>query len=302
MELNSESLIGLAPESPAGFDPESPAGLDRAAELIGGAEALLVCAGAGMGVDSGLPDFRGDEGFWRAYPPYERLGLRFVELADPVHFARDPELAWGFYGHRLSLYRATRPHAGFGVLRRWGAAVPGGVRVFTSNVDGQFQRAGFAGERVAEVHGSIHFLQCLLPCGGGIWEVGGLEIELDEETMRAVGPLPGCPRCGGLARPNILMFGDFDWVPDRSQRGLDALTAWRRGLRGARLVVLEIGAGVAVPTVRRQAELASAGSGALIRINLREAEVRHGRGVALALGARRALAELDARVGLGAGR
>ena len=42
--------------------------IDRAADAIRTAEALLICAGAGMGVDSGLPDFRGPEGFWRAYP------------------------------------------------------------------------------------------------------------------------------------------------------------------------------------------------------------------------------------------
>src|SRR5256885_11999890 len=119
-----------------------------------------------MGVDSGLPDFRGDEGFWRAYPPYQRLGLRFVELADPVHFAEDPELAWGFYGHRLALYRDTKPHNGFAILKRWAETVP--ARVFTSNVDGQFQRAGFAGEHVAEVHGSIHHLQWQKPCGDRI--------------------------------------------------------------------------------------------------------------------------------------
>ncbi len=94
-----------------------------------------------MGVDSGLPDYRGPEGFWRAYPPYRALGLRFEELADPVHFADDPGLAWGFYGHRLTLYRSTVPHAGFGVLLRWARERP--TFVFTSNVDGQFQRAGF---------------------------------------------------------------------------------------------------------------------------------------------------------------
>ncbi|MGQ0837134.1 SIR2 family NAD-dependent protein deacylase [Actinokineospora sp.] len=262
--------------------------LDRAAELVADAEAVLVCAGAGMGVDSGLPDFRGDEGFWQAYPPYARLGLSFVELADPVHFAQDPELAWGFYGHRLALYRSTVPHSGFAVLARWGA------RVFTSNVDGQFQRAGFTA--VAEVHGSIHHLQCLLPCRQRVWDASEVDIEIDPETMRAVGPLPACPDCGNLARPNILMFGDYDWVPDRSQTALDELASWRRGLRGAKLVVVEIGAGNAVPTVRRQAELASATTGALIRINPREPEVRHGRGVSLPMGAAEALAEIDARL------
>ena len=92
--------------------------VQRAAEAIAKAKALLVTAGAGMGVDSGLPDFRGDEGFWKAYPPFRELGLRFVDLASPGWFEDDPELAWGFYGHRLELYRRTVPHRGFEVLRR----------------------------------------------------------------------------------------------------------------------------------------------------------------------------------------
>jgi len=263
--------------------------LEQAAELLARADAVLICAGAGMGVDSGLPDFRGDQGFWQAYPPYERLGLSFVELADPVHFADDPGLAWGFYGHRMHLYRDTVPHVGFDLLRGWGLE----QRVFTSNVDGQFQRAGFVD--VAEVHGSIHHLQCVEPCSEDIWAADSLSVVVDVETMRAVGPLPRCRNCGGLARPNILMFGDYGWVSSRSQVALDSLAEWRRGLRGKSLVVVEIGAGSAIPTVRRQAELASAASGALIRINPREPEVRHGRGVSLAMGAAEALTELARR-------
>ncbi|WP_116044264.1 SIR2 family NAD-dependent protein deacylase [Amycolatopsis palatopharyngis] len=267
------------------------ADLARAAELISGAGALLVCAGAGAGVDSGLPDFRGDEGFWRAYPPYARLGLSFAEMADPEHFAADPELAWGFYGHRLDLYRRTVPHEGFQLLRKWGSRTPGGVRVFTSNVDGQFQRAGFPGNGVAEVHGSIHHLQCARGCHDDIWPADDTRVLVDEETMRAQRPLPSCPGCGGLSRPNILMFGDLDWIGHRSQGQLDALRQWRRAQRD--LVVIELGAGRAVPTVRRQAELASAASGALIRINPREPEVRHGRGISLPMGALAALTALD---------
>lgn len=268
--------------------------LDLAAELIASADTLLVCAGAGMGVDSGLPDFRGDQGFWQAYPPYERLGLRFMELADPVHFVQDPSLAWGFYGHRLALYREVKPHNGFAVLLRWASARP--TRVFTSNVDGQFQAAGFDGEHVAEVHGSIHHLQCTLPCRQEVWPADDLVVEIDPASMRAVGDLPSCPNCGALARPNILMFGDYEWVPARSERILNEVNAWSRSNRGARLVVLELGAGTAVPTVRRRAELASAASGALVRINPREPEIRHGRGISLAMGAGAALSELDSRL------
>ena len=94
-------------------------------------EAILIGAGAGMGVDSGLPDFRGDQGFWRAYPPYERMGLNFVSLANPRWFTEDPTLAWGFYGHRMELYRRTTPHPGFAILRAWASRMRRGVALFS---------------------------------------------------------------------------------------------------------------------------------------------------------------------------
>src|SRR5262245_16873535 len=117
-----------------------------------------------MGVDSGLPDFRGDAGFWKAYPPFARLGLRFVDLASPRWFAEDPARAWGFYGHRLNLYRATAPHRGFDILLGWARDKPHGAFVFTSNVDGHFQKAGFDPARVVECHGAIETSQCAGPC------------------------------------------------------------------------------------------------------------------------------------------
>src|SRR3954468_12817602 len=98
--------------------------LAQAADAVRTADALLVGAGAGMGVDSGLPDFRGDQGFWKAYPPYATLGLSFASLASPRWFYDDSALAWGCYGHRLNLYRATTPHDGFAVLYRWAERMP----------------------------------------------------------------------------------------------------------------------------------------------------------------------------------
>src|SRR5512144_2666139 len=121
--------------------------LQQAAFLLSSSSALLITAGAGMGVDSGLPDFRGSAGFWRAYPALGRLGIPFEEMAQPRWFAERPEMAWAFYGHRQQLYRQTVPHAGFHTLLRWGESRPGGWFVATSNVDGQFQKAGFPADR-----------------------------------------------------------------------------------------------------------------------------------------------------------
>ncbi|HEY2342264.1 MAG TPA: Sir2 family NAD-dependent protein deacetylase, partial [Chthoniobacteraceae bacterium] len=124
--------------------PDLEALLDRAAAAVAAADALLITAGAGMGVDSGLPDFRGPEGFWRAYPPFRERGLDFAAAANPRWFERDPAFAWGFYGHRLNLYRGTAPHDGFQILRRWSERMSHGAFIFTSNVDGHFLRAGFS--------------------------------------------------------------------------------------------------------------------------------------------------------------
>src|ERR1035441_1044020 len=105
-----------------------------AATAIREASAMVITAGAGMGVNSGHPGCRGDHGFWNAYPMYERLGLSFVQAANPAHFERDPAFGWGFYGHRMNLYRETVPHQGFSLLQEW--IVRFGLESFvvTSNV------------------------------------------------------------------------------------------------------------------------------------------------------------------------
>lgn len=244
----------------------------QAAAALAQADALWIGAGAGMGVDSGLPDFRGNEGFWRAYPPFARRGLSFVQVANPRWFDVDPELAWGFYGHRLALYRQATPHQGFALLSRWAARLRHGAFVFTSNIDGHFQRAGFAADRLVECHGSLGWLQCARACSPALWPTGALELDVDGVTFRARPPLPACPHCGGMARPNVLMFGDERWISVRSEQQEAAQLEWLGRLRGARLVLIECGAGTAVPVVRWTAEgLARRWGGRLIRINPREA-------------------------------
>jgi NAD-dependent SIR2 family protein deacetylase len=267
----------------------------QAAQVIASADALLIGAGAGMGVDSGLPDFRGSQGFWNAYPAYSKLGLPFEALANPRWFANDPTLAWGFYGHRLNLYRATQPHAGFQILRKWAERMRLGAFVFTSNVDGHFQRAGFAPEQVMEVHGAIDWLQCTANCGAGVFATEEqCRIEVDEVTMRAREPLPACISCGALARPNILMFGDWDWDNVRSAAQQTRLLSWLESLADARLAVIECGAGTAIPTVRHLCERVAADQGGtLIRINVREPAVPPCH-IGLARAAREALQAIDA--------
>jgi NAD-dependent SIR2 family protein deacetylase len=251
----------------------------RCAEAIAEADGLLVTAGAGMGVDSGLPDFRGTQGFWRAYPALGRARIAFEAIASPAAFDADARLAWGFYGHRLTLYRRTEPHEGFAILKQIGESMPNGAFVLTSNVDGQFEKAGYSGERVCEIHGSIHHLQCMRGCSEEIWPAADFTPEIDEEKCLLRSTLPACPRCKGLARPNILMFGDWGWIESRQQAQYAALLAWLKLV--ARPVIVEIGAGMTIPSVRHFGEAAR---GVLIRINPTEPGLPKGKGFGLRMG------------------
>jgi NAD-dependent SIR2 family protein deacetylase len=268
-----------------------------AAGCIAQADGLIVAAGAGMGVDSGLPDFRGNEGFWRAYPALAQAGLAFTEVASPRTFVRAPALAWGFYGHRLDLYRRTVPHAGFALLQAWAQGLPHGVAVFTSNVDGQFQQAGYPEHTLYECHGSIHWLQCLNACGEPPMRADALQPDVDDATCRWRGPLPRCPQCGGLQRPGILMFGDAGWDSARYDAQAQRLQAWLR--RVERPVVVELGAGTAIPSVRHFSEsVALHHGGQIVRINPREWQLPAALGVGLPLGALAGLQAIDAALTL----
>ena len=245
----------------------------HAAHLINEARVFVITAGAGMGVDSGLPDFRGNQGFWKAYPPYAKLGLSFAEAANPRHFQHDPGFGWGFYGHRCNLYRQTIPHEGFAIIKRWIQARAADYFVVTSNVDGQFQKAGYDDSRILEVHGSIHHLQCLRPCTDDIWP-NDAEFSINLETMRS-NTVPRCPYCGDVRRPNILMFGDWSWLPQRTQAQEYRFNAFLDDLGSRKGVVIEMGAGTAIPTIRATSERLGWGHGniTVIRINPREPEI-----------------------------
>ena len=259
------------------------------AELIAQADGLLITAGAGMGVDSGLPDFRGGQGFWGAYPALGRASIAFEQIASPAAFRSHPRLAWGFYGHRLNLYRKTVPNEGFHILQRIGARLANGGFVFTSNVDGHFARAGFAEDRVVECHGSLHHLQCLAGCSDEIWPADAFVPEVDDENCLLVSDFPECPRCHGIARPNVLMFGDWGWLEQRTAAQERRLVAWRRQVE--RLLVIEIGAGTSIPTVRLMSESLA---DKLIRINPGEPELGRASGVSIASSGLAALRGIEA--------
>eukprot|EP01084_Bolivina_argentea_P066722 121642_1 len=283
----------------------------QAAQAISEADAVYITAGAGMGVDSGLPDFRSNKGFWKAYPPLQKLNIKFTDMANPQWFDTKPNIAWGFYGHRLKLYESTIPHNGYKMLLEMANTCPYGYFVYTSNVDGHFFKAGYDRYKVVECHGSIHYLQCTdgscMTCqqidnGTGIisiqklCELNGIDyknewlnnLQIDENTFTVTDDMiPKClmkfigKKCfiGNdiIARPNILMFGDYGFKTERVYEQYQRLEDWKRELRlnkAKNICVIEMGAGSAVPRVRYDSESAASWDmvNTFIRINISPSE------------------------------
>ena len=131
--------------------------LELAADAILEADYLLIGAGAGMGVDSGLQTYASvcDD-----VPAFAARGLSYDTLCRPSLLASDPETFLGFWGHCFNAYADADPHEGYAVLGRWCAekaakmGSDAAAFVYSSNVDGHFHRAmGFGDGQVLELHG-----------------------------------------------------------------------------------------------------------------------------------------------------
>eukprot|EP00929_Paragymnodinium_shiwhaense_P022990 TRINITY_DN14506_c0_g1_i3.p1 TRINITY_DN14506_c0_g1~~TRINITY_DN14506_c0_g1_i3.p1 ORF type:complete len:499 (+),score=101.05 TRINITY_DN14506_c0_g1_i3:208-1497(+) len=267
-----------------------------------------------MGVDSGLPDFRGSTGLFKD----RKLALTYEEMSNDKWFFEDPAFAWGINYTQLAMYRKTKPHSGFDALLKWMEDLSKPFYVFTSNIDSQFQKAGFPDDRVVTCHGELHWLQCVnYKCKGGgrnprpeaVWSAecipDGLDEHIDPATLKFkdVSLLEAkhfrCPHCGELARPNVWFCTDRNHVGWKAE--YDKREAYNKWLskdiyeNGKRLVVVECGGGMAIPTVRCEGEDAveNAGEGSmLIRLNPSDCKVPNDRAVGLPFGAAEGLKRL----------
>lgn len=196
-----------------------------------------------------------------------------MDLSTRGLFFNDPRLAYGFHGSTLAMFAGADPHDGYRALHDLCRRMPQGYRIFTSNVDGLFEKAGWDASLVTECHGSIRTLQCFEPLCKRQYELRGWRSQWNiDEDLRWVGNLPAC-ECGSILRPNVLLLDDGpNWHGARYHESQKRLELWAADVE--RLVVLEVGSGGLVPTVRLFGEgVASAKACAFIRVNLRSHRV-----------------------------
>ena len=154
---------------------------------------VLVITGAGISAESGIPTFRGKDGYWRNLDP--------TKLATPEAFARDPKLVWEWYRERRHRIREAKPNAAHAAITQL-SALTDEFLLLTQNVDDLHARAGLPREKMVQIHGDIFIMRCSR-CD---FSRTGHEHEHEHEYEREA--VPQCPRCDALMRPGVIWFGE----------------------------------------------------------------------------------------------
>lgn len=175
-------------------------------KAIQGNERITVLTGAGISAESGIPTFRGPEGFWtigsRDYHPQE--------MATLAMFNRDPESVWVWYLYRMGLCQKARPNAGHLALAAMESHLGDQFTLITQNVDNLHILAGNSLSKTLQIHGNIFLTRCssactdkILPLPDGVAPKGKGAALTETEKRLLV-----CPRCGSWLRPHVLWFDE----------------------------------------------------------------------------------------------
>jgi NAD-dependent deacetylase len=147
---------------------------------------VLVITGAGVSAESGIPTFRGKDGYWRNLNP--------IKLATPDAFARDPELVWQWYRERRQRIRNAQPNAAHDAIARLAQRADEFLLV-TQNVDDLHERAGLAKAEMVQIHGDIFVTKCS-------------RCDFEQEQDGDQNGVPRCTKCNALMRPGVVWFGE----------------------------------------------------------------------------------------------
>ncbi len=214
----------------------------QAAKILHRARYASVLTGAGVSTPSGIPDFRSPEsGVWTKYNPFE--------VASIHAFRQNPEDFYDWVRPMAELVFNTRPnpaHLALAQLEHLGVV----QALVTQNIDGLHQKAG--SQMVHEVHGNLRQATCI-QC---------YTVEPAEPLMRQFlqdGQVPRCRRCGGVIKPNAILFGE--------QLPIKTLIAAQVAARDSD-AMLVAGSSLTVAPAGNLPLLTKEGGGQLILVNL----------------------------------
>jgi NAD-dependent deacetylase len=156
---------------------------DTVAQKLKGSKKIVFVTGAGISQESGIPTFRGKDGYWRRYDP--------MKLASIDAFYDDPKLVWEWYEDRRKNILSVKPNEGHFAISQMEEFKD--VVVLTQNIDGLHQRSGST--NVLELHGSIIRIKCTV-------------CDFTDNITENFESLPPKCKCGSMLRPDVVWFGE----------------------------------------------------------------------------------------------
>lgn len=181
---------------------------------------ICVLTGAGISAESGIPTFRGKDGYWvlgsRNYTPQEMATHRM--------FSQRPDEVWRWYLYRFGLCHRFEPNAAHLALVELERGFRDRFHLVTQNIDGLHRRAGSSSERTYCIHGDSAWMRCSKECRIGLLELADfgqrdVSTPLSEVEQRRL----TCPSCGAWMRPHVLWFDEcYDEPNYRAESALRA--------------------------------------------------------------------------------
>lgn len=257
--------------------------ISQAVDLILQSQGLIVLTGAGMGADSGIPTYRGQDGSWGKIQGELQMPIEMV--MNPVFIEANLRVMWDRFIRRILFFQTTTPHKGFDILNHIGNQFfQNNYFNITSNIDGHLQKTGFDSAQILEIHGNIHYLQCITPCQPKIWPITAAMLNTIPWQI------PTCPHCGAFTRPNVLLFQDNTFVRAKVKSQQAVFEQFKAARLSWPFILLEIGAGTQVKAVRLfSARLAHQLGAPIIRINPHDSAIENPPHIGIALTALEAL-------------
>ena len=214
---------------------------DTVAQKLKDSRKIVFVTGAGISQESGIPTFRGKDGYWRKYDP--------MKLASIDAFYDDPKLVWEWYEDRRKNILDVKPNEGHFAISQMEEFKD--VVILTQNIDGLHQRSGST--NVLELHGSIIRIKCTV-------------CDFTDNITENFEPLPPKCKCGSILRPDVVWFGES--LPQN---------IWQSAIKEASIcdVMIVVGTSLVVSPANTLPVYAKQNGATLIEVNPEETVMSH---------------------------
>ncbi|WP_375562017.1 NAD-dependent deacetylase [Bernardetia sp. OM2101] len=178
---------------------------DHLKQAINSNKRITFLVGAGISAESGIPTFRGTEGYWKVgstnYQPQE-IGTYQMFLKQPLE-------VWKWFLFRNTVCRAANPNSGHHALVEIEQMLGDNFALITQNVDGLHIRAGNTYHRMYPIHGDLNYARCSKECSKELYPFPNIPKQREEDLTKQEIKLLKCKKCNEFLRPHVLWFDEF---------------------------------------------------------------------------------------------